>query len=150
MLEELFAFIRPPVWTVTDLTRYLRDLLESDANLADIWVQGEVSNVVQPRSGHLYFTLKDAEAQLRVVMWKPRVRRLRFMPQNGQQVEVHGAISIYEAGGVYQLYADTIRPVGEGPSTVNSCASRPAWRPKGCSTKSANARCRTSRGASAS
>jgi len=114
MLEDLFNFNRPPVWTVADLTRYLRDLLESDANLADIWVQGEVSNVSRPRSGHLYFTLKDARAQLRVVMWKPRVMRLRFLPQNGQQVEVHGAISVYEAGGQYQLYADTIRPLGEG------------------------------------
>ncbi len=114
MLEELFNFLRPSVWTVGELTRYLRDLLESDANLADVWVQGEVSNVSRPRSGHLYFTLKDAKAQLRVVMWKPRVLRLRFLPQNGQQVEVHGSVSVYEAGGQYQLYADTIRPVGEG------------------------------------
>ncbi len=114
MFEELIRFLRPPVWTVADLTRYLRDLLESDANLADVWVQGEVSNVARPRSGHLYFTLKDAKAQLRVVMWKPRVLRLRVLPQEGQLVEVHGQVSVYEAGGQYQLYADTIRPVGEG------------------------------------
>ncbi len=114
MLDDLFALLRPPVWTVTDLTRYLRDLLESDANLADVWVQGEVSNVSRPRSGHLYFTLKDAKAQLRVVMWKPRVLRLRALPQEGQLVEVHGQISVYQAGGQYQLYADALRPVGEG------------------------------------
>lgn len=101
-------------WTVTDVTRYLRDLLESDHNLGDLWVQGEVSNVSRPSSGHLYFTLKDASASLRCVMWRNAARRQKFIPRNGDAVEVHGSVSVYEAGGQYQLYADDIRSVGEG------------------------------------
>lgn len=113
-MDGILDFFRPPVWSVTELTRYVRELLESDANLADVWVQGEVSNVSHPRSGHLYFTLKDDKAQLSVVMWKPRVLRQGFIPEDGQLVEVHGQVSVYEAGGRYQLYADVIRPLGEG------------------------------------
>jgi exodeoxyribonuclease VII large subunit len=101
-------------WTVTDITRYLKDLIESDHNLADLWVEGEISNVSRPRSGHLYFTIKDSNAALRVVMWRSSASRLRFQPRDGDAVEVHGHISIYEVGGQYQLYADHIRPIGEG------------------------------------
>ncbi|GAB4581973.1 MAG: exodeoxyribonuclease VII large subunit [Anaerolineales bacterium] len=104
----------PPTWSVTDLTRYLRDLLESDHNLTDLWISGEVSNVSNPRSGHLYFTLKDANASLKCVMWKPQVMRLRFLPRDGDAIEVHGALSVYEQAGQYQLYADLIRQTGEG------------------------------------
>jgi exodeoxyribonuclease VII large subunit len=103
-----------PSWTVTDLTRYLRELLEGDAILQDVWVQGEISNFSRPSSGHLYFTLKDSGASLRCVMWRNAVLRLTFTPRDGDAVEVHGNISIYEAGGQYQLYADIIRPIGEG------------------------------------
>lgn len=103
-----------PSWTVTDLTRYLRELLEGDAILQDVWVQGEISNLSRPSSGHLYFTLKDSGASLRCVMWRNAVLRLTFTPRDGDAVEVHGNISIYEAGGQYQLYADIIRPIGEG------------------------------------
>ena len=110
----LFAPETPPTWSVTDLTRYLRDLLESDFNLQDVWVSGEVSNVSTPRSGHLYFTLKDANASLRCVMWKSQVARLRFLPRDGEAIEAHGKISVYEQGGQYQLYADTLRQTGEG------------------------------------
>jgi len=105
---------RPPSRTVTELTRYLRDLLESDAQLQDAWVVGEVSNLSRPASGHLYFTLKDPTASLRCVMWRNAVQRQAFIPRDGDAVEVHGAISLYEAGGQYQLYADQIRLAGEG------------------------------------
>jgi exodeoxyribonuclease VII large subunit len=101
-------------WSVTQLTRYLRDLLESDANLQDLWVQGEVSNFSRPSSGHLYFTLKDSNSALRVVMWRSAAARQAFLPHDGDAIEVHGAISLYEAGGQYQLYADLMRPLGEG------------------------------------
>ncbi len=111
---SLFQPDAPPTWSVTDLTRYLRELLESDHNLSDIWVSGEVSNVSNPRSGHLYFTLKDENASLKCVMWKPQVMRLRFLPRDGDAIEVHGALSVYEQAGQYQLYADTIRQTGEG------------------------------------
>jgi exodeoxyribonuclease VII large subunit len=105
---------QPPTWSVTDLTRYLRDLLESDSTLQDIWVEGEVSNLSRPASGHLYFTLKDSGAALRCVMWRNAVMRQIHLPENGDAIEVHGSLSIYEASGNYQLYADLIRPAGEG------------------------------------
>lgn len=104
----------PSAWSVTELTRYVRDLLESDANLQDVWVQGEVSNLSRPSSGHLYFTLKDSNAALRCVMWRNAVGRLEFLPREGDEIDVHGTISVYEASGQYQLYADTLRPLGEG------------------------------------
>jgi exodeoxyribonuclease VII large subunit len=105
---------QPPSWTVTNLTRYLRALLESDANLQDVWVVGEVSNLSRPASGHLYFTLKDSGAALRCVMWRNAVLRQLSLPRDGEAIEVHGSLSVYEAGGNYQLYADLIRPAGEG------------------------------------
>jgi len=101
-------------WSVTDITRYLKDIIESDHNLADLWVQGEVSNLARPRSGHLYFTVKDDKAALKVVMWRNAVEGLSHIPNDGDLVEVHGRVSIYEVGGQYQLYADLIRPLGEG------------------------------------
>jgi exodeoxyribonuclease VII large subunit len=107
----LFEF---SLWSVSELTRYLRDLLESDDTLQDLWVHGEISNLARPTSGHLYFTLKDNTSALKCVMWRNSVLRLRFTPQDGQAVEAHGNISIYETGGQYQLYMDQIRPAGEG------------------------------------
>lgn len=104
----------PPSWTVSDLTHYLRQLLENDFRLQDVWVLGEVSNFSRPSSGHVYFTLKDPTAALRCVMWRTAAMRQAFIPREGDAVEVHGAISIYETTGVYQLYVDAIRPTGEG------------------------------------
>jgi len=105
---------QPATWSVGEITRFMRDLLESEANLQDLWVEGEVSNISSPSSGHLYFTLKDREAALRCVMWRNQVAKLVSVPRDGDAVEVHGSISIYEASGNYQLYADMIRPAGEG------------------------------------
>ena len=104
----------PPTWTVTDLTGYLRELIESDLNLQDVWVLGEVSNLSRPSSGHIYFTLKDVNASLRCVIWRNAVTRQGFIPRDGDAIEVHGGIGVYEASGQYQLYADLIRPAGEG------------------------------------
>ncbi len=106
--------LQPKSWSVGEVTRYLKDLLESDHNLADLWVQGEISNFSQPRSGHLYFTIKDGTAALKCVMWRGMAQRQQYLPRDGEAVEVHGSLSVYEAGGQYQLYADTIRPLGEG------------------------------------
>ena len=103
-----------PRWTVTTLTAYMRELLETDEMLRDVWVQGELSNFARPRSGHLYFTLKDGGASLRGVMWRTKAARLGLDLRDGMAVEAHGHISIYDVGGQYQLYADEIRPVGEG------------------------------------
>lgn len=103
-----------PTWSVTDLTRFLRDLLESEEVLQDLWVEGEVSNLSRPTSGHLYFTLKDRNAALRCVMWRNAVIQQTYLPRDGDAIEIHGSLSIYEASGNYQLYGDIIRPAGEG------------------------------------
>ena len=107
----LFASVQ---WTVTRLTAHLRQVIEADPALQDVWVRGELSNVSRPASGHLYFTLKDAGASLRGVMWKTEASRLKLPLRDGMEVEAHGKIGIYEVGGQYQLYADVLRPVGEG------------------------------------
>ncbi len=109
----LFGLISP-VLSVSDLTRRVRELLDTDYRLQDVWVSGEVSNVSRPASGHMYFTLKDAGASLRCVMWRPEVARLLAPPREGEAAEAHGRVSVYEAGGQYQLYADTLRRAGEG------------------------------------
>lgn len=101
-------------WTVSKLTFFIRKLLEENEVLQDVWVQGEISNLSRPASGHIYFTLKDSNAALKCVMWKTSAMRLRTGLQDGMEVEVHGRIGVYEVSGQYQLYADQIRPVGEG------------------------------------
>src|SRR5215207_3006757 len=101
-------------WTVSKLTFYIRRLLEENEVLQDVWVQGEISNLSRPASGHVYFTLKDSSAALKCVMWKTSAARLGMTLQDGMEVEVHGRIGVYEISGQYQLYADQIRPVGEG------------------------------------
>ena len=113
-MEQLALFDASPRWTVTDLTRHLRQLLEADPDLQGVWVQGEISNLSRPSSGHIYFTLKDSGASLRCVMWKGEAAHLRFAPQDGMAIEAHGSLGIYEVSGQYQLYADSLRPLGEG------------------------------------
>jgi exodeoxyribonuclease VII large subunit len=113
-MEQLALSDAMPRWTVSTLTRYLRQLLESDASLQDVWVQGEISNLSRPASGHIYFTLKDSSASLRCVMWRTEARRVPVNLKDGLAIEAHGNISLYEAGGQYQLYTDTVRLLGEG------------------------------------
>ncbi|HFQ93182.1 MAG TPA: exodeoxyribonuclease VII large subunit, partial [Anaerolineae bacterium] len=105
-------------WTVSELTRYIRELFEIDYRLQDVEVSGEISNFTRARSGHLYFTLKDESAQLKCVMWRSAAERLRFWPQEGDAVAAYGRISVYEANGVYQLYADQLEPAGRGDLAV--------------------------------
>ena len=111
---DLFAAHIPLPLTVSDLTRYLRALLEEDPVLMNVHVTGEISNLSRPRSGHLYFTLKDAGASLRCVIWRSAAERIPANVQDGMAVEVHGSIGVYEAGGQYQLYVRSLRPAGEG------------------------------------
>jgi exodeoxyribonuclease VII large subunit len=113
-MEQLPLFEIPNRWTVTELTRYLRQLLESNNSLQGIWVKGEISNLARPASGHLYFALKDSAASLRCVMWRGEASRLRLALSDGAAVEVHGSIRVYEPQGQYQLQADAIRSLGEG------------------------------------
>ena len=101
-------------WTVSQLTRYLQALVHSQEALQDLWVRGEVSTVSRPASGHVYFTLKDARAQIRCVVWREHVDGLEVSPEQGRAVEVHGYLDIYGPRGTYQLYVDQVRPLGEG------------------------------------
>ncbi len=108
------SLLQPRSLTVSELSRYMRALLEGDEILKDLWVQGEISNFVRASSGHVYLTLKDAGSALKCVIWKTSAVRMRFPLQNGLAVEAHGAIGVYERDGVYQLYIDAVRPAGEG------------------------------------
>jgi exodeoxyribonuclease VII large subunit len=107
-------FFEPDTYSVSEITHLLRSIIENSPELQDIWVKGEVSNLSHPRSGHLYFTIKDSNSALRCVMWKNAVLKLPVFPKDGDEIEVHGSINIYETQGQYQLYADKIRTVGEG------------------------------------
>jgi len=100
--------------TVSQLTFRIRRLLEDNPEMQDVWVEGEISNLSRPASGHIYFTLKDKNASLRCVMWKTDALRTRPSLQEGAAVEVHGKIAVYEPQGQYQLIANLIRPKGEG------------------------------------
>ncbi len=100
--------------SVSDLSRYLRELMDSDEILRAVWVQGEISNLSRPASGHIYFTLKDASSALKCVVWKMTAARLPLMLQSGMAIEAHGAVSVYERDGQYQLYVDAVRMSGEG------------------------------------
>lgn len=101
-------------YTVSQLTSHIRQLLEDDLTLSDVWVEGEVSNFSRASSGHCYFTLKDANAQIPCVMWRSMVQAQRTLPANGDLMLVHGRVSVYEAGGRYQLYVDALRTAGIG------------------------------------
>ena len=114
MQPSLFPAPTAQTFTVSKLTFHIRKLLEENESLQDVWVQGEISNLSRPASGHIYFTLKDANASLKCVMWKTSAARLNLALRDGMEVEVHGKIGVYEPQGQYQLYADQIRPVGEG------------------------------------
>src|ERR1700733_3826344 len=111
-LEPLNLAPRRQVWKVSEVTAQIRVLLESE--FADVWVEGEVSNLHPAQSGHLYFTLKDAKSQLRCVCFRDQLRGVKFRPEDGLHVTVRGSVSVYEARGDYQLYVTQIEPVGLG------------------------------------
>jgi exodeoxyribonuclease VII large subunit len=100
------------IWSVSDLTARIRDLLAGE--FAEISVEGEVSNAHAAQSGHLYFTLKDARAQIRCVCFRNQLIRLKFRPEDGLHVTVRGSISVYEQRGEYQIYVEHVDPVGLG------------------------------------
>jgi exodeoxyribonuclease VII large subunit len=100
------------VWKVRDLVAAVRTHIERE--YSDAWVEGEISNFRAPESGHLYFTLKDGNAQIRVVMFRSAARLLRFRPADGLQVVVRGRITIYEDRGELQISAEHIEPKGAG------------------------------------
>jgi exodeoxyribonuclease VII large subunit len=113
-LEQLGFTFQPQrcVFTVRDLVATVRTALERE--YTDIWIGGEISNYRPAESGHLYFTLKDGEAQLRVVMFRTQARLLRFRPDNGMEIVARGRVTIYESRGELQLIAEYLEPKGAG------------------------------------
>lgn len=105
------------VYAVHEVTTYLRELFETDPHLGDIWVEGEVSNVSRPASGHVYFTLKDGAAQLRAAFFARRGQSsssTQALIEHGHAVRAHGRISLYEQRGDLQFYVDFVQPQGVG------------------------------------
>ena len=100
------------VWPVRELVGLVRELVEQE--YGDVWVEGEISNFRPAPSGHVYFTLKDADAQLPVVLFRRQAMLLRFRPEDGLHVLVRGRVSVYEQRGQMQLVAETMEPVGAG------------------------------------
>jgi exodeoxyribonuclease VII large subunit len=115
MTDQLgFQFKVPDrrIWTVGALVAAVRTHVERE--YSDCWVEGEISNLRSPDSGHLYFTLKEASAQVRVVMFRSSARLLRFRPENGLHVTVRGRITVYEERGELQISAEFMEPQGAG------------------------------------
>jgi exodeoxyribonuclease VII large subunit len=100
------------IWPVRELVAQVRELIEQE--YGDVWVEGEISNYRPAPSGHVYFTLKDAEAQLPIVIFRRQAMLLRFRPEDGLHVLVRGRVSVYEQRGQMQLVAETMEPVGAG------------------------------------
>src|SRR5271167_508941 len=115
MTDQLGFQFRPPerrVWTVQALVSAVRSHIERE--YSDCWVEGEISNLRIPDSGHLYFTLKEEAAQIRVVMFRSSAKLLRFRPESGLQVTVRGRITVYEDRGELQISAEFMEPKGAG------------------------------------
>lgn len=106
----------PLLLSVSDVTRLIRESLEGQ--FREVWVEGEISNLRAPTSGHLYFTLKDAQSQIRGVLFRSGAARLRFVLQEGLSVVARGRISVYEPRGEYQLIVDALEPKGLGALQV--------------------------------
>ena len=102
------------VYSVHEITQIFRDLLESEPRLQDLWIEGEISNLARPSSGHIYFTIKDEESQIRCAVFRSAASRLKFSLKNGDAVRVHGKLSIYDLRSEYQIIGDWVEPAGVG------------------------------------
>ena len=100
------------IYSVAQITKYLKNLLASDSIVSDLWVRGEISNLTKSGAGHFYFTLKDLDSQIRCVMFRPAFGSDHL--HNGSALSLHGNISIYEVRGDVQLYVDMVQPEGVG------------------------------------
>ncbi|HQA08532.1 MAG TPA: exodeoxyribonuclease VII large subunit [Syntrophomonadaceae bacterium] len=104
-----------PYLSVSELNQYIAGLLDEDIFLRDFWLKGEISGFkLYQQSGHLYFTLKDADSSISAVMFRSRARRLDFQPENGMEVLVRGSVAVFAPQGRYQLYAEEMEPFGVG------------------------------------
>lgn len=100
--------------TVSELTIYIKQLVDSDMLLSNVFVVGEISNFKAHTSGHMYFSLKDQDSVIKSVMFRTQNSRLKFRPEEGMRVLVRGYISVYPQGGIYQMYVDDMQPEGTG------------------------------------
>ena len=100
--------------TVSELNAYIKNIFENDRTLRAVTVRAEISNFTKHSTGHLYFTLKDPEGQIRAVMFRSNAMRMAFAPESGMKVIVHGQISVYPRDGTYQIYVFSMQPDGVG------------------------------------
>ncbi|HJX33947.1 MAG TPA: exodeoxyribonuclease VII large subunit, partial [Desulfatiglandales bacterium] len=110
--DNLFENKRPHIYTVSDLTQRIKELLEEHFDF--IWVEAEISNFRSPSSGHYYMALKDEASQIRAVMFRPQVSYLMFRPEDGMKVIARGRIGVYQPRGEYQIILDYLEPLGVG------------------------------------
>ncbi|MBI4557281.1 MAG: exodeoxyribonuclease VII large subunit [Candidatus Hydrogenedentes bacterium] len=103
---------QPEIWSVSQLTRRVKSLLETE--ISYVWVSGEISNFRVSPAGHAYFTLKDAESQVEAVMFRGKFMQVKFGPENGLEVIVHGLVTVYEKRGSYQIVCEEMQPKGMG------------------------------------
>ena len=102
------------IFSVAQLTGYIKDLIEEDGYLQNVTVKGEISNFIAHRSGHWYFTLKDENSQIKAVMFRGSNMRVNFKPEDGHKVVLQGKVSVYEGRGEYQIYATAMKRDGLG------------------------------------
>ncbi len=100
--------------TVTELNNFIKNLFDTSRFLSSVTVKGEISNFTYHRSGHLYFSLKDGDSQIKAVMFRSSATKLKFMPESGMMVIAHGSVSVYQRDGVYQMYITSMQPDGIG------------------------------------
>lgn len=102
------------VMTVSELNNFIKNMFDSSRLLNSVHVKGEISNFVDHRSGHFYFSLKDGDSQIKAVMFRSSALKLKFIPENGMKVTVFGSVSVFPRDGVYQMYASSMQPDGIG------------------------------------
>lgn len=101
-------------FSVSELNNFIKSIFENNRTLASVSVRGEISNFTSHRSGHLYFSLKDADGQIRAVMFRSRAASLKFLPESGMKVIIHGSVTVYPRDGSYQIYVSSMQPDGIG------------------------------------
>lgn len=106
--------VEPKIYTVSSVNRYVKMVFEKDDFLSTINVMGEITNFKEHSSGHLYFTLKDENSSIKCIMFKTQAMYLKFRPKDGMKVIIGGSIKVFERDGAYQLYCNTIFPMGLG------------------------------------
>ncbi|KYG30951.1 exodeoxyribonuclease VII large subunit [Alkalihalobacillus trypoxylicola] len=102
------------IQTVTEITRYIKEIMENDHILQSVWIKGEISNFKRHSRGHMYFTIKDQNSRLQAVMFAGHNRFLTFKPENGMSIIVRGELTVYEPYGSYQMYVKEMQPDGIG------------------------------------